>query len=126
MAFLVGVSLASGAVAAGGTAQGEISDTEGQQRLGLTGSESSDVIRGGPEIIEGKITRIEGEHFSICGEVGQNITLRVTKDTNKVCTKAEGTRFSTGQEGAKEHDEIAPTITQEKRARTSLQGSQSH
>ena len=83
---------------------------------------SSNVITGGPEIIEGKIISIQGEHFSISGEEGQNITLRVTKDTNKVCAKAQGTQFSTGQEGVKEHQEIAPTASMEKQARTSVQG----
>ena len=122
MALVVAVSFPSAAVAAGGTAQGETSDTKGQQGLGLTGSESSNVITGGPEIIEGKITKIQGEHFSISGEEGQNITLRVTKDTNKVCARAQGTQFSTGQEGVKEHQEIAPTASMEKQGKTRVQG----
>ena len=41
--------------AADGTAKGEASDDKGQQGLGLhSGSESSNVIKGGPEIIEGQ------------------------------------------------------------------------
>ena len=116
MALIVAVSFPSAAVAAGGTAQGETSDTKGQQGLGLPGSGSSNVITGGPEIIEGKITGIQGEHFSISGE------LRVTKDTNKVCAKAQGTQFATGQEGVKEHQEIAPTASMEKQGRTRVQG----
>ncbi len=47
--------------AADGTAKGEATDEKGQQGLGLhSGSESSNVIKGGPEIIEGKITGIRG------------------------------------------------------------------
>ena len=68
MALVVAVSFPSAAVAAGGTAQGETSDTKGQQGLGLPGSGSSNVMTGGPEIIEGKITGIQGDHFSISGE----------------------------------------------------------
>ena len=122
MALVVGVGFASGAIAAEGTAQGETTDIKGQQGLGLSGSGSSNVISGGPEIIEGRITGIQGEHFSIRGEEGQDITLRVTKDTNKVCAKAQGTQFSTGQEGVKEHEEIAPTASMEKQGRTSVKG----
>jgi len=122
MALVVGVSFpTSGAGAAGGTAQGETSDIKGQQGLGLPGSGSSNVITGGPEIIEGTIIGIQGEHFSISGEEGQNITLRVTKDTNKVCAHAQGTQFSTGQEGVKEHQEIAPTASMEKRSNARVQ-----
>lgn len=126
MALVVAASFPSAAVAAGGTAQGETSDTKGQQGLGLTGSGSSNVMTGGPEIIEGKITGIQGEHFSISGEEGQNITLRVTKDTNKVCATAQGTQFSTGQEGVTEHQEIAPTAAMEKQGRTRVQGTTQH
>jgi hypothetical protein len=65
MALVVGVSFPSGAVAAGGTAQGETSDTKGQQGLGLPGSGSSNVITGGPEIIEGKIISIQENTFPL-------------------------------------------------------------
>jgi hypothetical protein len=123
VALAVGIYFPSGVIAAGGTAQGETTDVKGQQGLGLPGSESSNVMTGGPEVIEGKITGIQGEHFSIRGEHGQNITLRVTKDTNKVCAKSPGTRFSTGQEGVKEHQEIAPTASMEKQAGTGGQRS---
>lgn len=118
MMVIVGTGNPSGIVAAGGIAQGETSDIQGQQGLGLLGAEASNVIKGGPEIIEGQITRIQGEHFFISGQHGQNITLRVTKDTNKVCAQAEGTRLSTGQEGVNEHQEIAPTVSMERRERT--------
>lgn len=116
VALAVWVTLPSGVIAGEGTAQGETTNVKGQQGLGLPGSESSNVIAGGPEIIEGEITGIQGEHFSIRGEHGQNITLRVTKNTNKVCAKSPGTQLSTGQEGAKEHQEIPPTASMEKQA----------
>ena len=103
------------ASAAGGVAKGEASDEQGQQGLGLQQEgQSSSVIKGGPDIVEGKITNIQGEQFSIKGTRGQDITLRVTKDTNKVCAKGQGTQFATGQEGAKEHQEIAPTASMER------------
>jgi hypothetical protein len=117
MALIVAANFPSPLGAADGTAKGEATDEKGQQGLGLqSGSESSNVIKGGPEIIEGKITGIQGEQYSIQGERGQNITLRVTKDTNKVCGKGQGTQFSTGQERAKEHQEITPTTSMEKQA----------
>ena len=102
-----------------GTAKGEAIDEPGQQGLGLTSeSRSSNVILGGPEIVEGKITKIDGELFSIYGNRGQEISLRVTKDTNKVCGAGQGTKVSTGQEGAQEQQEIPPTPFMEKRAST--------
>lgn len=103
--------------AADGTAKGEASDEKGQQGLGLgSGSESSNIIMGGPDIVVGIITKIQGEQFSIKGDRGQEISLRVTKDTNKVCGEGQGTTFSTGQESAKEHQEIPPTPFMEKQA----------
>lgn len=103
--------------AADGTAKGEISDEKGQQGLGLgSESHSSNVIMGGPDIVIGKITKIQGEQFSIKGDRGQEISLRVTKDTNKVCGEGKGTRFSSGQESTKEHQEIPPTPFMEKQA----------
>jgi hypothetical protein len=102
-----------------GMAKGEATDEPGQQGLGLQSeSRSSNVILGGPESVEGKITKIEGELFSIHGDRGQEISLRVTKDTNKVCGSGEGTKVSTGQEGAQEQQEIPPTPFMEKRAST--------
>jgi len=53
-------------------------------------------------IVVGEIIKIQGEQYSIKGERGQEIGLRVTTDTNKVCGEGQGTRFSTGQEGAKD------------------------
>jgi hypothetical protein len=105
--------------ASDGTAKGETNDEPGQQGLGLESeSRSSNVILGGPESVEGKITKIDGELFSIHGARGQEISLRVTKDTNKVCGSGEGTKVSTGQEGAQEQQEIPPTPYMEKQAST--------
>jgi len=104
--------------AAEGTAKGETSDEKGQQGLGL-GSEghSSNVIMGGPDIVVGKITKIQGEQFSIKGDRGQEISLRVTKDTNKVCGEGTGgARLSSGQDSTKENQEIPPTQFMEKQA----------
>ena len=58
-------------------------------------------MRGGPEIIEGKIIGIQGEHFSISGEEGQNITLRVTKDTNKAVQKLKAPNSRQGKKALK-------------------------
>ena len=103
--------------AAEGTAKGELSDEKGQQGLGLgSESHSSNVIMGGPDIVIGEVTKIQGEQFLIKGDRGQEISLRVTKDTNKVCGDGQGTRLSSGQEGVKEHQEIPPTPFMEKQA----------
>ena len=115
VAMFVGVNVPMSADAAGGAAKGEASDQKGQQGIGLQSQgQSSNVITGGPDIVVGKITNIQGEQYSIKGDRGQDLTLRVTKDTNKVCAKGQGTQFSTGQEGAKEQQEIAPTASMEK------------
>ena len=96
--------------AAEGTAKGETSDEKGQQGHGLTGqSQSSNVIMGGPEIVVGFITNIAGEEYTVHGDRGQDVTLRVTKDTNQVCTGGSSSQVTTGIENDKEHKEIAPT-----------------
>lgn len=101
-----------------GTAKGETSDEKGQQGLGLNPeAQSSNVIKGGPDIVMGKITNIQGEQYTVHGDRGQNITLRVTKDTNRICAKGQGTTFATGQESSKEHQEIAPTPFMEQQRR---------
>ena len=117
-AIVFGVSINNSlAPAADGTAKGETSDEKGQQGLGLgSESHSSNVIMAGPDIVVGEITKIQGEQFSIKGDRGQEISLRVTKDTNKVCGAGKGTTFSTGQDNAKEHQEIPPTPFMEKQA----------
>src|SRR5687767_8660618 len=100
IALFVAVNFPIVASAAGGVAKGEASDEKGQQGIGLQPQgQSSNVITGGADIVVGKITNIQGEQYSIEGDRGQDITLRVTKDTNKVCAKGQGTQFATGQEG---------------------------
>jgi hypothetical protein len=117
IALFVAVNFPIVAGAAGGVAKGEASDEKGQQGIGLQPQgQSSNVITGGADIVVGKITNIQGEQYSIQGDRGQDITLRVTKDTNRVCVKGEGTQFATGQEGAKEQQEIPPTASMEKQA----------
>lgn len=117
IALCASLNVSDLAGAAGGVAKGEASDEKGQQGIGLQQQgQSSNVIMGGPDIVEGKITNIQGEAYSIKGTRGQDITLRVTKDTNKVCAKGQGTQFATGQEGAKEQQEIAPTASMEKQS----------
>src|SRR4030095_17158078 len=119
IALFVAVSCPVVAGAADGVAKGEASDQKGQQGVGLQPqAQSSDVIKGGPDIVVGKIKNIQGEQYSIQGRRGQDITLRVTKDTNKVCAKGEGTQFATGQQAAKEQEEIPPTASMEKQQRT--------
>jgi hypothetical protein len=115
----LGVLAVSGplVLAADGTAKGEATDEKGQQGVGLgSGGQSSNVIMGGPDIVVGKITRIQGEQYSVQGDRGQEISLRVTKDTNLVCSEGQGAKFSTGQQSGKEHQEIAPTPFMEQQA----------
>lgn len=97
------------ALAAGGTAKGETTDEKGQQGMGLGSGGASNIIMGGPETITGKISRIHGEEYSIKGDRGQDVSLRVTKDTNVICIAGKGAQMSTSREAAKEHQEIPPT-----------------
>lgn len=117
--------------AAEGVAQGESSQQKGQQGVGLTeadqvgsGVQSSNVLMGGPEIITGKISKIDGEQYSIKGDRGQEISLRVTKDTNTVCANADKAKFSTGHEGVEEQKEIPPTPFMKEQSGKSGQGQQ--
>jgi hypothetical protein len=111
------------AIAAEGVAQGESTQQTGQQGVGLGGTRelssgsggSSNVLMGGPEIIMGRITNIQGEQYSIQGDRGQEVSLKVTKDTNMVCAGSKEAKFSTGQQSGKEHQEIAPTPFMEQR-----------
>lgn len=124
--FLNGAMILAGAlvfsgpsvvVAADGTAKGEHTDEKGQQGVGLgSGGGQSNVITGGPDIIVGKISKIQGDQYSITGDRGQEVSLRVTKDTNLVCAKGQGAKFATGQQSGKEHQEIAPTPFMEQQA----------
>jgi hypothetical protein len=89
-----------------GVAKGEMSQQKSQQGIGVEGGGSSNVILGGPEIIIGRIKQVQGDEYSIKGERGQAMKLRMTKDTNKVCMGGEGASMSTGQQGMKEGKEI--------------------
>ena len=71
----------------------------------------------GPPQIFGKVTKIEGDQFTIHGDTGQDVTLRVTKNTNVICADGKGSQMSTGREAGKEHQEIPPTPHMEKQAK---------
>ncbi len=106
------------AIAADGTTKGETTDEKGQQGIGLSsGGTSFNVIMGGSETIIGKISRIHGEEYSIKGNRGQDISLRVTKDTNVVCAGGKGAQLSTSREGLKERSEIPPTPYMQEQAK---------
>jgi hypothetical protein len=116
-AMAMGSGLPSLSLSAEGIAQGEATDQKGQQGLGLAEEgQSSNIIFGGPDIVSGEIVRIEGEQYSIKGDRGQEISLRVTKDTNKICGEGVGTDVSSGQDRAHEQQEIPPTPYMDQRA----------
>ena len=82
-----------------GVGKGEMSQQKSQQGLGVEGGGgSSNVILGGPEIIVGQIEGIQGEEYAIKGDKGQSVKLRLTKDTNVVCTGGEGAQMSTARQ----------------------------
>ena len=84
----------------GGT--GEISQQKSQQGVGLEGASSSSVILGGPEILLGRIEKIEHNGFLVRGDRGQSVKLQLTKDTNIVCSMFEWIRSET-DDGATGH-----------------------
>ena len=88
-----------------GVGKGETSQQKSQQGIGVEGGSSS-VILGGPEIIIGQIEQVQGDEYSIKGNKGQSMKLRVTKDTNMVCAGGEGANMSTGRQDMKEAQEI--------------------
>ena len=57
----------------------------------------------------GELTKIEGDRYTLHGDEGKDITVRVTKDTNVICIAGKGAQMSTSREAAKEHQEIPPT-----------------
>lgn len=116
MAFAVLLAISGPAAAADGTAKGEATDEKGQQGVGLS-SGGSNIIMGGPEAIVGKISGIHGEQYTIKGDRGQDISLRVTKDTNVVCAGGKGAQLSTSREGVKERKEIPPTPHMQEQAK---------
>jgi hypothetical protein len=121
---LAGEALAAGSTDDRGSAKGEASQQVGQQGVGL-GATSSNVILGGPEIVMGTIGKIDGEKYTIHGDDGQDIQIRVTADTNKVCASSGQSQVSTGQKGAREHTEIPPTPFMEGQQSSQAQGSRS-
>jgi hypothetical protein len=105
-----------------GTAVGEQTDQQGQQGIGLSGGgapggpASSNVVMGGPDIVVGQISQIDGDRYSVVGDRGQEISLRVTKDTNLVCAGGSGGQLRSGRETRQEQHEIAPTPFMERQA----------
>lgn len=71
----------------------------------------------GESQLSGQLTKIEGDRYTVHGDQGKDVTVRVTKDTNIVCASGKGSRMSTGQESGKEHQEIPPTPHMEKQAK---------
>jgi hypothetical protein len=69
-----------------GVGKGETSQQKSQQGIGVEGGGSSSVLLGGPEIIIGKIEQVQGEEYSIQGDHGQSVKLRLTKDRCKAMT----------------------------------------
>ena len=49
---------------------GERSQQKSQQGMGLEGADSSSVILGGPEILVGRIEKIDGNDFLVQGDNG--------------------------------------------------------
>ena len=116
---IIGVSghgVAIGAEGKQGVARGETSQQIGQQGLGVDGGASSPIVAG-PEIILGSIKRIQGEEYTIEGDRGQHVRIRVTTDTNKVCPSSDQDKVSSGQEGVREHAEVPPTPHMQQQSR---------
>jgi len=99
----------------GGVGTGETSQQKSQQGLGMEGAGSSGVLLGGPEIIIGRIEQVQGDEYTVQGDRGQFIKLRLTKDTNIVCPSGEDAKMTTSREGIKERKEIpvSPATEQE-------------
>jgi hypothetical protein len=85
---------------------GETSQHKSQQGVGLEGAHSSSVILGGPEILVGRIEKIEGDSYSIRGHDGQFMNLQLTKDSNIVCISGSDAKVMTGRQDMQEHAEI--------------------
>lgn len=89
-----------------GVGTGETSQHKSQQGVGLEGAQSSSVILGGPEILVGRIEKIEGDSYSIRGHDGQFMNLQLTKDSNIVCISGSDAKVMTGRQDMQEHGEI--------------------
>lgn len=99
-----------------GVAKGEKTQQTGQQGVGLDAGGASPILAG-PEIITGSIKKIQGEEYTIEGDEGQNVRIRITTDTNKVCPSSDQAKVSSGQEGVRERAEIPPTPSMQQRSR---------
>ena len=77
----------------------------------------------GESQLSGQLTKIEGDRYTVHGDQGKDVTVRVTKDTNIICASGKGNKLSTGQESGKEHQEIPPTPHMEKQAKQGKGGS---
>ena len=77
----------------------------------------------GESQLSGQLTKIEGDRYTVHGDQGKDVTVRITKDTNIICASGKGNRISTGQESGKEHQEIPPTPHMEKQAKQGKGGS---
>lgn len=89
-----------------GVATDETSQQKSQQGVGLEGADSSNVILGGPEIVLGRIEKVEGDEFLVHGDRGQFMKLQLSKDTNIVCSSGSQAKLMTGQQGMQEQTEI--------------------
>jgi hypothetical protein len=85
---------------------GERSQQKSQQGMGLQGADSSSVILGGPEILVGRIEKIDGNDFLVQGDNGQFMKVQLTKDTNIVCSTGSETKLTTGRQNSQEQAEI--------------------
>jgi hypothetical protein len=89
-----------------GVGTGETSQQKNQQGVGLEGAGSSNIILGGPEIVLGRIEKIEGDNFVVHGDRGQSVSLRLSKDTNIVCSAGSEAKLMTGRQNMPEQAEI--------------------
>ncbi len=85
---------------------GEISQQKSQQGVGLEGANSSSVVLGGPEIVLGRIEKIDATGFLVHGDRGQFMKLQLGKDTNIVCSGGSQSKMVTGRQGMQEQTEI--------------------
>ncbi|MBX3124502.1 MAG: hypothetical protein KF854_15540 [Nitrospira sp.] len=77
----------------------------------------------GESQLSGQLTKIDGDRYTVQGEHGKNVTLRVTKDTNIICARGKSSQMSTGQQSVKEQQEIPPTPFMEQQTKQGKGGS---
>ena len=49
-------------------------------------------MEGTPQL-SGMVTKVEGDRFTVHGDLGEEVTLRVTKDTNVICAGGKGNQM---------------------------------